>query len=339
MSEKLQKVLASQGLGGRRTMEQWIESGRVTINGRRAQLGDRVELDDRVTVDGKPLRRIIEQPRHLIYNKPAGQICSRDDPEGRPNVFSALPKLRRGRWIAVGRLDFNTAGLLLFTTDGELASRLMHPSANIDREYAVRILGEVQEPQLEAMRQGVMLEDGLARFTDIRKGRDEAGANQWYYVVLMEGRNREVRRLFESQGLVVSRLKRVRFGSFFIPSGVKSRQTRPITGKDEVELYRMAGLEPPQVEKRGKAGGQYSPKSERQKVANDQNSVRQGQSRRAHSPGRSTEETPTRSVKPRRAAEERSASGRASRQGESVERGPARRSQSKFSKPNSRKSR
>ncbi|MGA1759005.1 MAG: pseudouridine synthase, partial [Pseudomonadales bacterium] len=278
MSEKLQKVLASQGLGGRRTMEQWIESGRVTINGRRAQLGDRVELDDRVTVDGKPLRRIIEQPRHLIYNKPAGQICSRDDPEGRPNVFSALPKLRRGRWIAVGRLDFNTAGLLLFTTDGELASRLMHPSANIDREYAVRILGEVQEPQLEAMRQGVMLEDGLARFTDIRKGRDEAGANQWYYVVLMEGRNREVRRLFESQGLVVSRLKRVRFGSFFIPSGVKSRQTRPITGNDEVELYRMAGLEPPQVEKRGKAGGQFSPKPERQKVANDQNPVRQGQS-------------------------------------------------------------
>ena len=339
MSEKLQKVLASQGLGGRRTMEQWIESGRVTINGRRAELGDRVEEDDRVTVDGKPLRRIIEPPRHLIYNKPAGQICSRDDPEGRPNVFSALPKLRRGRWIAVGRLDFNTAGLLLFTTDGELASRLMHPSANIDREYAVRILGEVQESQLEAMRQGVMLEDGLARFTDVRKGRDESGANQWYYVVLQEGRNREVRRLFESQGLVVSRLKRVRFGSFFVPSGVKSRRTLAITGKDEVELYRMAGLEPPQLEKRGKGSGQFSPKAERQKGANDQNSARPAQPKRTYARPPSTEETSPPSLRARRSAEKRSAPGRASRQGGSAKPGPARRSQAKPSKPGSRKPR
>jgi len=188
MSEKLQKVLAAQGLGGRRTMEQWIEAGRVLVNGKPAEVGLRVTEDDRIAVDGKPLRRSQAEHRHLIYNKPAGQICSRDDPEGRPTVFSALPKLGRGRWIAVGRLDFNTSGLLLFTTDGALASKLMHPSANIDREYAVRVLGDVKEEQLEAMKEGVLLEDGVARFTDIRKGRDEAGANQWYYVVLMEGR-------------------------------------------------------------------------------------------------------------------------------------------------------
>ena len=268
MSEKLQKVLAAQGLGGRRTMEQWIEAGRVLVNGKPAEVGLRVTEDDRIAVDGKPLRRSQAEHRHLIYNKPAGQICSRDDPEGRPTVFSALPRLGRGRWIAVGRLDFNTSGLLLFTTDGALASKLMHPSANIDREYAVRVLGDVKEEQLEAMKEGVLLEDGVARFTDIRKGRDEAGANQWYYVVLMEGRNREVRRLFESQGLTVSRLKRVRFGSFFIPSGVKAGQTKAVTDQHEVELYRMAGLELPSPKHQGKG---KSPKGRRLRVSREAN--------------------------------------------------------------------
>ena len=268
MSEKLQKVLAAQGLGGRRTMEQWIEAGRVLVNGKPAEVGLRVTEDDRIAVDGKPLRRSQAEHRHLIYNKPAGQICSRDDPEGRPTVFSALPRLGRGRWIAVGRLDFNTSGLLLFTTDGALASKLMHPSANIDREYAVRVLGDVREEQLEAMKEGVLLEDGVARFTDIRKGRDEAGANQWYYVVLMEGRNREVRRLFESQGLTVSRLKRVRFGSFFIPSGVKAGQTKAVTDRHEVELYRMADLEVPSRQHQGKG---KSPKGRRVRVSREAN--------------------------------------------------------------------
>ncbi len=239
-TEKLQKVLASHGLGSRRTMEKWIADGRVRVNHRVARVGDRVSVKDRIQVDGRPLRQKALQHRALLYNKPAGEICSRDDPEGRPSVFRKLPRLSNQRWISVGRLDFNTTGLLLFTTDGDLANRLMHPSAMVEREYAVRVLGEVTEASLQRMREGVMLEDGMASFSDIRKGRDEDSANQWYYVVLMEGRNREVRRLWESQGLTVSRLKRVRFGSFFIPSAIKAGQFRDLTPKEMKELYRMA---------------------------------------------------------------------------------------------------
>jgi len=242
MSEKLQKVLAAMGFGGRRTMEKWIADGRVKVNGKVAALGDRVVDTDRLILDGKPLRIKPVKHLHLLYNKPVGEICTRDDPEGRRTVFQSLPKLKNQRWISVGRLDFTTSGLLLATTDGTLANGLMHPSSRIDREYAVRVLGEVSSEQLQAMQEGVLLEDGIAQFTDIRKGRDEQGANQWYYVAVMEGRNREVRRLFESQGLTVSRLKRVRFGSFFIPSAVKAGRHTMISGKDEKELYRLAGL-------------------------------------------------------------------------------------------------
>ncbi|MDA0959103.1 MAG: pseudouridine synthase [Proteobacteria bacterium] len=245
MSEKLQKVLATAGLGSRRAMETWIQAGRVSVNGRVASIGDRVSTEDKVVVDGKTLRQAFQKPRHLLYNKPTGEICSRDDPEGRPTVFDRLPKLKQQRWISVGRLDFNTSGLLLLTTDGQLANRLMHPASGIDREYAARVLGEVSEEQMQALKDGVLLEDGIAKFSDIRKGRDESGANQWYYVALTEGRNREVRRLFESQGLTVSRLKRVRFGSFFIPSAVKAGRYIDIEGKDVTELYRQAGLTPP----------------------------------------------------------------------------------------------
>lgn len=220
-------------------MESWISEGRIRVNGEVATLGDRVEETDRVLVDGRPISSKAVRHRHLLYNKPVGEICSRDDPEGRPTVYRRLPRVKNQRWISVGRLDFNTAGLLLFTTDGALANRLMHPSAQIDREYAVRVLGDVTEKQINNMREGVLLEDGIARFTDIQKAPEDDGANQWYFVVIMEGRNREVRRLWESQGLTVSRLKRVRFGSFFIPSGVKVGRFTEIQGKDAKELYRM----------------------------------------------------------------------------------------------------
>ncbi|KGE05341.1 23S rRNA pseudouridine(2605) synthase RluB [Pseudohaliea rubra] len=242
--EKLQKVLARTGLGSRREMERWIEQGRVSIDDRPAQLGDRVHPGHRLAVDGRPLEAAVSSGvRCLLYNKPTGEVCSRNDPEGRRTVFDSLPKLRQGRWISIGRLDYNTSGLLLFTTDGELANALMHPSTNIDREYAVRVLGQAQPEVLERMLEGVMLEDGVARFTDIQPGgNDGDGVNHWYYVVIMEGRNREVRRLWESQGLTVSRLKRVRYGEIFIPSRVKKGQWMEMTEKEVKALYRMAGL-------------------------------------------------------------------------------------------------
>ena len=243
MSQKLQKILANQGLGSRRTMERWISDGRIRVNGEVAALGDRVEEDDTIQVDGRTLSQKKTRHRHLLYNKPSGEICSRDDPEGRASVYRKLPKLKNQRWISIGRLDFNTSGLLLFTTDGALANKLMHPSTGIDREYAVRVLGNVSDRALQNMREGVMLEDGLAKFTDIQKSLDSEGANQWYYVVLMEGKNREVRRLWESQGLSVSRLKRVRFGSFFVPSSVKVGRFVELEKREIDDLYELSKAE------------------------------------------------------------------------------------------------
>ena len=247
MSEKLQKVLAARGLGSRREIERWISAGRVSVNNKTAQLGDRVTGEERIQVDGKPISSKKLAHRYLLYNKPVGEIVSRDDPEGRRSVFDRLPKLKNQRWISVGRLDFNTSGLLLFTTDGKLTNKLMHPSSSIDREYAVRVLGDVTDDAIDRMKHGVLLEDGIYRFTDIQRGsgaKDNKGsANQWFYVVLMEGKNREVRRLWESQGYTVSRLKRVRFGSFFVPSSVKAGQWTDLKPKDVRELYAMAGLE------------------------------------------------------------------------------------------------
>ena len=240
--EKLQKVLARTGLGSRREMERWIEAGRVTVNGRVAALGDRVDGKAKLAVDGRPLNAAPQQAtRCILYHKPTGEVCSRSDPEGRRTVFERLPKLRSGRWISIGRLDYNTSGLLLFTTDGELANALMHPSSNIEREYMVRVMGDVEEAMLQRMVEGVMLEDGMARFTDIQDGGGD-GINHWYYVVLMEGRNREVRRLWESQGLTVSRLKRVRYGEVFIPSRVKQGQWIELERKEIKSLYRMGKL-------------------------------------------------------------------------------------------------
>jgi 23S rRNA pseudouridine2605 synthase len=188
MSEKLQKVLANRGLGSRRGMEQWIIDGRIKVNGEVATLGDRVEEKDTIMVDGRALKVRGEQHRHLLYHKPQGEICSRDDPEGRPSVYRRLPRIKNQRWISVGRLDFNTSGLLLFTTDGGLANRLMHPSTGIDREYAVRVLGDVTAEALQNLREGVVLEDGVARFSDVQKSPESDGANQWYYVVLVGGK-------------------------------------------------------------------------------------------------------------------------------------------------------
>ena len=240
--EKLQKVLARAGLGSRREMERWREAGRIQVDGRQARLGDRVSDDTAISVDGKAVTPAeAQKTRVLLYHKPRGEVSSRKDPEGRNTVFDHLPKLKKGRWISVGRLDYNTSGLLLFTTDGELANALMHPSSNIEREYMVRVMGEVDDEMLQRLIEGVMLEDGVARFTDIQDGGGD-GINHWFYVVLMEGRNREVRRLWESQGLTVSRLKRVRYGEVFIPSKVKQGQWVELEPKDIKSLYRMADL-------------------------------------------------------------------------------------------------
>lgn len=259
--EKLQKVLARTGLGSRREMERWIEAGRVSVNGRTAGLGDRVGDDDRIAVDGRPLDTApAEEVRCILYHKPTGEVCSRSDPQGRRTVFERLPRLPAGRWISIGRLDFNTSGLLLFTTDGELANKLMHPSSNIEREYMVRVMGEWDEALLQRLLDGVMLEDGVARFADIQDGGGD-GINHWFYVVLMEGRNREVRRLWESQGLTVSRLKRVRYGEVFIPSKVKQGQWVELDAKEVKSLYRMADLTPKQLRR---PAGKEREKMERQ---------------------------------------------------------------------------
>lgn len=246
-SEKLQKALANAGLGSRREMERVISSGRVTVNGQVAKLGDRVSPEDRIQVDGKSLKSQTRSKRRrvLIYNKPEGQICSVSDPKGRPTVYQNLPRLHGDRWISIGRLDFNTSGLLLFTNDGELANRLMHPSSNIDREYLVRVQGHVDDAMCQRLVDGVLLEDGMACFTDIVEAPQQGtGSNNWFYVCLMEGRNREVRRLWESQEVRVSRLKRVRFGDIFLPSHVRSGQWEEMDKKSVDALCRRVDLKP-----------------------------------------------------------------------------------------------
>lgn len=245
--EKLQKVLARLGLASRREIETWIGEGRVKVNGAVATLGLRVDSHDAIALDGRLLKReeiTASVRRVLIYNKPEGEICTRDDPEGRPTVFDRLPRPKEGRWINIGRLDINTTGLLLFTTDGELANRLMHPSYQMDREYAVRVRGEVTEEMLENLKKGVMLEDGPAKFTDIKEAPGGEGFNHWYHCVVMEGRNREVRRLWESQDLVVSRLKRVRFGPVFLTSNLTMGRWREMDQREVDILSAEVGLTP-----------------------------------------------------------------------------------------------
>jgi 23S rRNA pseudouridine2605 synthase len=215
-AERLQKLLAAAGLGSRREIETWIEAGRVSVNGRTAKLGDRAEAGDKIAVDGKsiPLSRS-SSSRVLLYHKPVGELVTRNDPAGRPTVFSRLPP---GRWVAVGRLDINSSGLLLFTDSGELANRLMHPRYEVEREYVVRVQGVLKKEDLEKLTSGVRLEDGPAAFGRIESTGTAAGTNRWYRVMLKEGRNREVRRLFEAVGARVSRLIRMRYGPVDLPA-------------------------------------------------------------------------------------------------------------------------
>ncbi|MBL4908765.1 MAG: 23S rRNA pseudouridine(2605) synthase RluB [Alteromonadaceae bacterium] len=231
-TEKLQKVLARAGKGSRRAMEEVISAGRVTIDGKVAYLGDRVTGKEQIKIDGHPVTIVDTDEqlcRVLIYNKPEGEMCTRKDPEGRPTVFDRLPPLDGERWVAVGRLDINTSGMLLFTTDGDLANKLMHPSQQIEREYAVRVFGEIDEAMLQRLRAGVKLEDGMAKFNSITY-RGGEGRNHWFHVVLTEGRNREVRRLWESQEVQVSRLIRVRYGD------LEMHRQLPLGGWEELPL-------------------------------------------------------------------------------------------------------
>jgi 23S rRNA pseudouridine2605 synthase len=244
--ERVQKVLAQAGVASRREAERWVTQGRVKINDEVAKLGDRVVIRDKIFVDDKPVHidsLASRDYRVIVYSKPEGVVCTHSDPEGRPTVFDHLPKLTNQRWISVGRLDINTSGLLILTTDGELANRLMHPSYEVDREYAVRINGEVDDPMLARLKEGVLLDDGIAKFTDVREFGGE-GRNKWFHVVVMEGRNREVRRLWESQEVQVNRLKRVRYGCIFLPSRLKVGVWEELKNKDINELRSLVKLGP-----------------------------------------------------------------------------------------------
>lgn len=253
---KLHKVLAEAGLGSRRDMEELIIAGRVSVNGEPAHIGQRILPTDAVRINGKLIHRKVstKPPRVLVYHKPAGEIVSHDDPEGRPSVFDRLPTMKAGKWLAVGRLDFNTEGLLLFTTSGDLANRLMHPRYNIDREYAVRTLGELEEGMRQKLLSGVELDDGMANFTKIADGGGE-GINKWYRVVIGEGRNREVRRMFEAIGLTVSRLIRTRYGAMTLPSGLKRGRWEELEENTVRDLLTAFG-----VEKKGAGNDARGPK-------------------------------------------------------------------------------
>ncbi|ABM61367.1 23S rRNA pseudouridine(2605) synthase RluB [Halorhodospira halophila] len=253
--EKLQKVLARAGLGSRREMEAAIQAGRVRIEGRTAKLGDRARPRDHVELDGRTVQRVHREPprRVLLYNKPEGEVTTRSDPEGRSTVFERLPRTP-GRWIAVGRLDINSQGLLLFTNDGELANALMHPSTGVEREYACRIHGEVTEEMVHRLVDGVELEDGPAHFEVVESGmpvdEPQEGTNAWYHVIVTEGRRREVRRLWESQGVTVSRLIRVRYGPMVMPRDLRRGQLRELDEAGKRELYEHVGLTPPEPVRR-----------------------------------------------------------------------------------------
>jgi len=250
--ERIQKALARQGLGSRRQIEGWIKEGLIKLNGEVIELGQLVDTGDIVMHNGrKIIIRDVQQtlPRVLMYHKPEGEVCSRSDPEGRPTIFDHAPGLKHSRWIAVGRLDINTSGLILLTDDGDLANKLMHPSSQLQREYAVRVMGKATPEQLKQLTHGVELEDGKARFEDIVETTNEeneggsSSFNRWYHVVLMEGRNREVRRMWEAVDLKVSRLMRVRYGSVLMTKSNRPGRFYELEPKDIRELAGLAGIE------------------------------------------------------------------------------------------------
>lgn len=235
MAERIQKFLAQLGLASRRQIEQWIKEERISVNGQLATLGIKVEATDRISLDNNPidLKTTAEETHLLLYHKPIGEVCTRHDPEGRATVFSTLPPLAQGRWIVVGRLDYNTSGLLLFSNNGELVNQLAHPRYSFEREYRVRVYGEVNSEMISRLLQGVKLEDGIAAFKTIIPGLCR-GRNQWFRVTLAEGRNRIVRRLWASQGLVVNRLERIRFGPIRLPEDLATGEYRFLS-KTQIE--------------------------------------------------------------------------------------------------------
>ena len=250
--DKLHKVLADQGLGSRREIERWIAAGRVQVDGEPAHVGQRVTGESVIALDGKPLRKALSvYTRVLVMNKAVGTICTRRDPEGRPTVFDDLPKLRTGRWIAVGRLDVQTSGLLLLTNEGELANRLMHPSTMLDREYAVRVDGRLSDEEIQALMAGVEIDGEMCRFSDLQHF-NGSGRNHWYHAVLMEGRNHEVRNLFASIGRTVSRLKRVRYGPAVLPSYLRVGRVAEMVDEEVATVCRLVGVRHHKAPQRGK---------------------------------------------------------------------------------------
>ncbi len=241
--ERIQKFLAGQGAGSRRQIDGLLQQGRISVNGKAAKPGDKVDGREKIAIDGKLLRlqRQTARPKILMYHKPVGEVCTRSDPEGRADVFQNLPRLNQGRWVSIGRLDLNTSGLLLFTSDGELANRLMHPSFEVEREYAVRVHGAVSAEMLQQLRDGINLDDGPAHFDDILDS-GGTGSNHWYHVVLKEGRNREVRRLWEAVGVEVSRLVRVRYDQFNLPKWLKPGKHRILDEEAVKRVYQRLGL-------------------------------------------------------------------------------------------------
>jgi 23S rRNA pseudouridine2605 synthase len=241
--ERIQKYLANQGAGSRRQIDALLQQGRISVNGKVAKPGDQIDGREKIAIDGKLLRlqRHTAKPKILMYHKPVGEVCTRSDPEGRDTVYQNLPGLNQGRWVGIGRLDINTSGLLLFTNDGALANRLMHPSYEVEREYAVRVHGAVSPEMLQQLRDGIELEDGPAHFDEILDA-GGSGSNHWYHVVLKEGRNREVRRLWEAVGVEVSRLVRVRYDQFKLPKWLKPGKYRYLDEDVVGRVYKRLGL-------------------------------------------------------------------------------------------------
>lgn len=241
--ERIQKFLAHQGRGSRRQIDALLQQGRISVDGKIAKPGDQVDGREKIAIDGKLLRlhRYQSKPKILMYHKPIGEVCTRADPAGRRDVFQNLPGLNQGRWVSIGRLDINTSGLLLFTSDGELANRLMHPSYEVEREYAVRVHGAVSSDMIEQLKQGVELEDGPAKFDQIMDS-GGSGSNHWYHVIIKEGRNREVRRLWEAVGVEVSRLVRVRYDQFNLPKWLKPGKFRILEDETVKRVYQRLGL-------------------------------------------------------------------------------------------------